>query len=278
VSLTITDKNHLTLKALNIKERFIKMYYNANAGHVGSSLSCAEILTFLYFGLMAENDEIILSKGHAAAALYSLLAEAAVLSEEEIATFYKDGTYLAAHPPANKIAKIPFATGSLGHGLGLSAGMGLASKLKKSGKTIYCITSDGELNEGSIWEAAMFISHHHLQNVVWLIDRNNLQGFGKTEDVISLKDLDKKLSAFGFNVLTVSGHNFEELNSIANFKSESQVPVAVICNTIKGNGWCKHENTIDCHYLPMNEDDYLEMLNSIKAEKTALNSPNDYEK
>ena len=272
------DKNILTHKSLKIKERFIKMYFHANAGHLGSSLSCLEILTFVYFGLKKDNDEILLSKGHAAAALYSLLAEAAVLSEEEIATFYQDGTYLAAHPPANKIAKIPFATGSLGHGLGLSAGMGLAAKLKKTSKTIYCLTSDGELNEGSIWEAAMFISHHRLHNVVWLIDRNKLQGFGKTEDVIALNDLDKKLVAFGFNVTTVNGHDFDELSGISNFISNADMPVAIICNTIKGNGWASYENTLDCHYLPLNKADYREILDSIEKEKTILNSQKDNEK
>lgn len=254
------------------------MYFSANAGHFGSSLSCLEILTYVQFGLMKEKDELILSKGHAAAALYSLLAEAAVLSEEEIATFYQDGTYLAAHPPANKIAKIPFATGSLGHGLGLSAGMGFAAKLKKTGKTIYCLTSDGELNEGSIWEAAMFISHHRLKNVVWFIDRNKLQGFGKTEDVISLNDLDKKLVAFGFNVTTINGHDFEELITISKFISNSQLPVAIICNTVKGNGWPSYENTLDCHYLPLNEADYREILDSIEKEKIILNSQDNHEK
>ena len=170
-------KNLLT-KAYHIKSRFLGMYKQANAGHVGCSLSVAEIITFVRFGWMNENDEIILSKGHAAAALYSMLAEDGTLSEEDIQTFYKNGTHLAAHPPVNKIRRIPFATGSLGHGLSLAAGLGLAQKLKKKDKKIFCITSDGEINEGSTWEAALFIAHHQLTNVIWLIDRNNLQGYG----------------------------------------------------------------------------------------------------
>jgi transketolase len=265
-------------KSLNIKDRFIRMYYEASAGHLGSSLSCTEILTSVYFDQMKENDEIVLSKGHAAAALYSILAEDGILSQDDISTFYKDGTILAAHPPANKIPKIPFATGSLGHGLGLSAGMGLAAKLKDHAKNIFCLTSDGELNEGSIWEAAMFINHHELLNVIWLIDRNQLQGFGRTEEVIKLEDLNLKLIAFGFNVLEIDGHNFDELTSINHFKSSSDKPIAIICNTKKGNGWNKYENTVDCHYLPLKEEDYIELINAIHSEKRTINNLKGYEK
>src|SRR6478609_7381828 len=177
-------------KALSVKKRFLKMYKHANAGHIGCSLSSTEMLTFLRFDWMEEGDEFVLSKGHAAALLYSVWAEYGILSEADIESFYKNNTYLAAHPPANKIKGIPFATGSLGHGLSLAAGLGLGLKLRKSNKKVFCITSDGELNEGSIWEAAMFIAHHNLTNVVWMIDRNQIQGFGRTEDVIKLNPLD----------------------------------------------------------------------------------------
>ena len=135
------------------------MYKNANAGHVGSSLSCAEILVFLRFAWMKNDDAFVLSKGHAAAALYSVLAEYGTLSESDIKSFYQDGTVLAAHPPVNKIKGVPFATGSLGHGLSLCAGMALASRLKNQQRKFFCLTSDGELDEGSVWEAALFIAH-----------------------------------------------------------------------------------------------------------------------
>src|ERR1700761_1351079 len=166
----------LGIKRDSIRNRLIRMYRQANAGQVGGSLSCLEMITFIRFGLMKTGDELILSKGHAAALLYSVLAEEGLISEDEIETFYRNGTYLSAHPPVNKIRGIPFATGSLGHGLSIAAGLGLAGKLKKNDKKIYCITSDGELNEGSSWEAALFIAHHNLTNVVWFIDRNYLQG------------------------------------------------------------------------------------------------------
>lgn len=233
------------------------MYRKANAGHVGCSLSCLEMIVFIKFELMKAEDELILSKGHAAALLYSVLAEDGVITESEIESFYQNGTYLPAHPPVNKIKGIPFATGSLGHGLSIAAGLGLANKLKKNDKKIFCITSDGELNEGSTWEAALFISHHNLKNVVWFIDRNYLQGFGRTEDTLKLDPLDKKLESFGFQVMNADGHSFDSLkNSVPSFQVER--PLALICNTIKGKD-LKLENTVDCHYLPLTEEEFLKL-------------------
>ncbi len=251
-----TIHKDLLTKAFNIKKRFLEMYKSANAGHVGCSLSVAEVITYVRFGWMSDTDEIILSKGHAAAALYSLLAEDGTLNEADIQSFYKNNTYLAAHPPVNKLGRIPFATGSLGHGLSIAAGLGLAQKLKKTDKKVFCITSDGEINEGSTWEAAMFIAHHNLKNVVWLIDRNKLQGFGRTEDVMKLEPLDKKLAAFGFNVVVAEGHDFLSLEASKIESQKSELPAAIICNTTKGNGWKTYEDKVDCHYLPMKDDQY----------------------
>ena len=258
--------NLLIKKALSIKKRFLKMYYEANAGHIGTSLSCAEILTFIFFKLMKDEDEFILSKGHAAACLYSILAEKGVLSEVEINSFYKEGTFLPAHPPCGKIEGISFATGSLGHGLSLAAGKGLAKKLKNEQAIIYCLTSDGELNEGSIWEAAQFINHHKLYNVIWIIDKNNIQGFGKTQDVLDPVDIKAKILSFGFEVLELDGHNFNEwLQHEAIIKNRMK-PLSIIANTTKGKGW-NIENTVDCHYLPFKENDYKDTL--ITLEKFA---------
>jgi transketolase len=234
------------------------MYKAANAGHVGCSLSCLEIITYIKFYLMKSDDELILSKGHAAALLYSVLAEDGVISDEEIESFYKDGTLLPAHPPVNKIKGIPFATGSLGHGLSIAAGLGLAGKLKKNNKKIYCITSDGELNEGSTWEAALFISHHNLKNVIWFIDRNFIQGFGRTEDTLKLEPLDKKLESFGFQALTADGHDFDSLiNTVDQFSNEK--PLAIICNTVKGKELTL-QDTVDCHYLPLTDSDFQKLI------------------
>ncbi|MBL0308534.1 MAG: transketolase [Bacteroidetes bacterium] len=256
----------LLIKVLNIKKRFLGMYKVANAGHVGCSLSIAEIVTFVRFAWMKEDDEIILSKGHAAATIYSMLAEEGILSEADIQTFYKNDTYLAAHPPVNKLKRIPFATGSLGHGLSLAAGLGLAQRLKKKDKMIFCIISDGELNEGSTWEAMLFIAHHLLTNVILLIDRNRLQGIGRTEDVMKMEPLDKKLEAFGFNVLLADGHDFTSLEQAKLETQHSKLPTAIICNTTKGKGWKQFEDKVDCHYLPMKEDQYQAIMKEVQLQ------------
>lgn len=255
---------NLLAKAFNIKKRFLAMYKMANAGHVGCSLSVAEILTFVRFAWMEEADELILSKGHAAASLYSLLAEDGTLSEEDIKSFYKNGTYLAAHPPVNRFPRIPFATGSLGHGLSLAAGFGLAQRMKQGDKKVFCITSDGELNEGSTWEAALFIVQNNLTNVLWLIDRNFLQGYGRTEDVMKLEPLDKKLQAFGFNVVTAEGHNFSSLEQAKLCAGRATQPSVIICNTTKGRHWKLYEDKVDCHYLPMKDDQYEVIMKEIE--------------
>lgn len=260
-----TERDLLT-KAFNIKKRFLGMYKMANAGHVGSSLSVAEIITFVRFAWMKANDEIILSKGHAAASLYSTLAEDGTLTEADINSFYKNNTYLAAHPPVNKLKGIPFATGSLGHGLSIAAGFGMAQKLKKSDKKVFCIASDGELNEGSTWEAALFIVHHNLKNVVLLVDRNRLQGYGRTEDVMKLDPLDKKFEAFGFNVLIADGHDFTSLENAKQAAEKSKIPTAIICDTTKGRGWKLYENMLDSHYLPMKDDQCDLILGVVESE------------
>ncbi len=252
--------NDLHSRAFSIKKRFLGMYAKAGAGHIGSSLSAAEILTFLFFEWMGDEDEFILSKGHAAAVLYSSLAEKGLLTDEDIDSFYQNGTYLAAHPPANKISKIPFATGSLGHGLSLAAGLGLAKRLKKSDHRIFCVTSDGELNEGSIWEAAMFIAHHRLRNVTWVIDKNNFQGFGATQDVMNLDPLADKLRAFQFDCIEIDGHDFEDWRQAKAQADRGEKPTAIIAKTIKGKDWVTHQNTMDSHYLPFKDRQYEDML------------------
>ncbi len=251
-------------RVFSVKKRFLAMYKKAHAGHIGSSLSCAEILVFLKFAWMHDDDTFVLSKGHAVAALYSLLAEVNALTPEQIDSYYADGTQLPALPPINVIKEIPFATGSLGHGLSLSAGMALGAKLKGQSRRFFCLTSDGELDEGSIWEAALFIAHHKLTNLVWLIDRNMIQGIGRTEDVIALEPLDAKLRAFGFYVVAANGHEFSSLltarGECETALAQENVPVAIIANTFKGNGIEHMHDTVDSHYLPMEGAEYERAL------------------
>lgn len=266
------DVNLLGIKSLSIQKRFLKMYFDANAGHIGSSLSCVDILTYVFFKLFNIKDEFILSKGHAAASLYSTLCEYGLIKEEQLDTFYKNNTYFSAHPPPNKLPKIPFATGSLGHGLSLSAGLSFGFKLSKLDNKVFCVTSDGELNEGSTWEAALFIQQHKLTNLLWFIDRNKLQGFGKTEEIIGLDLLKDKLVAFGFDVYEVDGHNFNEFLEIPVDFSKFKKPVVIICNTIKGKGWLNLENTVASHYLPIEKEDYKNFIERIDSEIEELKS------
>ncbi len=263
-------------RVFSVKKRFLAMYMKANAGHIGSSLSCAEILVLLKFGWMKAGDTLLLSKGHAAAALYSLLAEANLLSQSQIDSYYEEGTRLPALPPFNAIPEIPFATGSLGHGLSLSAGMALGARLNRQERRFFCVTSDGELDEGSIWEAALFIAHRKLASVVWVIDRNRIQGIGRTEDVMALEPLAAKLQAFGFHVVTCDGHDFASLlaarDECARVWQTRPAPVAIIADTIKGNGVSYMQDTVDSHYLPMSDAQYEQALDELtRAHATLLN-------
>jgi len=256
-------------RAYSVKKRFLAMYKKANAGHVGSSLSCAELLVFLKFAWMREQDELVLSKGHAVGALYSLLAETGRLTPEDIDSFYAEGTRLPALPPFDTFEEIPFSTGSLGYGLSASAGMALGATLARRDRRVFCVTSDGELDEGSVWEAALFIAHRRLTNVVWLIDRNGLQAFGRTEDVMALEPLDQKLRAFGFHVVSADGHDFASLigarEECSRVLETGSTPIAIVAHTVKGNGIRDVQDTVDCHYLPMSDTQYEQALDELMA-------------
>ena len=264
----------LAERVFSVKKRFLAMYKKANAGHIGSSLSCAELLVFLKFAWMQQHDTFVLSKGQAAAALYSLFAEDGLLTQRELDSFYQEGTLLSALPPFNAFEEIPFATGSLGYGLSVSAGMALGARLDRRDRRVFCLTSDGELDEGSVWEAALFIAHRKLTNVVWVIDRNGIQAIGRTEDVLALEPLDAKLRAFGFHVISVDGHDFASLLSARNECTEvlgrRAVPVVIIANTVKGNGISAMRDTVDSHYLPLNDEQYRQALDELTRAHEAL--------
>ena len=263
---SLSDVALLADRAASIKRRFLTMYMRANAGHVGCALSCADILAFVKFGWMEGSDDFILSKGHAAAALYSTLAEAGELTAEDIATFYRDGTLLAAHPPPGRLPGIPFATGSLGQGVSLSTGLALAAKLKgETSRRVFCVASDGELDEGSTWEAALFAAHHRLFNLVWLIDRNGIQGFGRTEEVLSLEPLAEKFLSFNWSVYTADGHSMQSLLDARNavVASTSRRPSVVICRTVKGLGMGVMADTVDCHYRPMTPEIFDQLMSAV---------------
>jgi len=273
-----TELVRLADRVFSVKKRFLAMYKRANAGHVGSSLSCAELLVFLKYAWMRDDDTFILSKGHAVAALYALLVEANLLDPRQLDTFYGEGTLLPALPPVNALEEIPFATGSLGHGLSLCVGMALGAALNRRPRRFFCLTSDGELDEGSIWEAALFLAHRKLDNVVWLIDRNRIQGMGSTEEVLALEPVDAKLRAFGFHVVVAQGHDFASLlaarDECLRVQAARRVPVAIIANTIKGNGIRHMEDTVASHYLPMDDAQYRQVLDELTRAHAAATGRN----
>src|SRR3954471_20023241 len=254
-------------RVFSVKKRLLAMYNMAHAGHLGSSLSGAELLVFLKYAWMRDDDTFVLSKGHAVAALYALLAEVNALEPRDLDSFYGEGTRFPALPPVNTIKEIPFATGSLGHGLSLCAGMALGAILNRRDRRFFCLTSDGELDAGSTWEAALFIAHRKLTNVVWLIDRNRIQGIGGTEEVLALEPLGAKLDAFGFHVLATDGHDFPSLlglrDQCTQALADQRRPLAVICNTVKGHGIRHMQDTVASHYLPMDDAQYSQALDEL---------------
>jgi transketolase len=226
---------------------------------------------------MRDEDTFVLSKGHAVAALYSLLAEVNALDPRALDSFYGEGTCFPALPPVNTIKEIPFATGSLGHGLSLCAGMALGAVLDRRDRRFFCLTSDGELDAGSTWEAALFIAHRKLTNLVWLIDRNRIQGIGGTEEVLALEPLGAKLDAFGFEVVVAEGHDFTSLlaardvcSRVREGQAGGERPVVIIANTIKGHGVRHMQDTVASHYLPMDDAQYEQALDELTRAHAAV--------
>lgn len=218
---------------------------------------------------MIPDEEFVLSKGHAAAVLYACLAEVGKISPADCETFYHDGTLLPAHPPAGKLPGIAFATGSLGHGLSLAAGLALGNRLRgKEQERVFCLCSDGELDEGSTWEAILFSAHQRLGNLVCLIDRNHIQGFGRTEEVLRLEPLAAKFSAFGWEVIQVEGNSLSALFGLRDALKPrpDATPRVVIATTQKGHGMLTLQNTVDCHYLPLTNEDYDQLIKAIEEE------------
>ncbi|MEI6696616.1 MAG: transketolase [Bacteroidota bacterium] len=244
----------------------LRLYKKANAGHIASSLSCLDILVFLYFKQMNENDHFILSKGHAALGLYTVLSAAGKISPAELETFYQDGTKLAAHPPCNGLLNgIVFGTGSLGHGLSLATGKAFSTRFTGNNNKVYCLLSDGDCNEGSTWEAALFAGHHKLNNLIVIIDNNGLQGFGSTQDVLNMTSHKNKWDAFNFDVYEdENGNDLESLqHTFLSIRFNDPRPKCIIAKTIKGSGVSFMENKLEWHYLPMTDEQYTQAVNQI---------------
>lgn len=277
--MKITNVEALKKIAIEVRKDIIEEVYSAKSGHPGGALSCADILTVLYFNQMnidekkpedPNRDRLILSKGHASPALYAVLAEKGYFPKEELKNFRKIGNKLQGHPDMKNIPGVDMTTGSLGQGLSAGIGMALASKMDKAGCKIYCILGDGEIEEGQVWEALTAASKNKLDNLCVILDNNNLQIDGEIEKVGGMSNITEKLLSFGFNVVNINGHNIDEIiDAITTAKQTKGKPTAIIAKTVKGKGISFMENNASWHGKAPNEEEYnlaIEELNKSMLE------------
>jgi transketolase len=240
------------------RRRLLQMHYESKVGHIGGNLSALDILLFLYHHHMQREDIFVLSKGHSAGALYITLWSKGLLQDGELSTFHRDGTRLCGHPPAQGLPQVPFATGSLGHGLPLAAGLAMGYRLQKDARRVFCLLSDGEIQEGSNWEALWFSCHHALSNLVLLVDGNGFQGFGSTKEVSGqgASSFAAMCASQGMPCAVIDGHDPQALAEALNAPLPQGALRIIWCNTVKGKGVSFMENRMDSHYLPLTEEQY----------------------
>ena len=244
----------------------------AGVGHIGSSLSIAEIIALLYSSVLnikspddPERDRFILSKGHAVLALYAALQLKGFITREELGTFCDDGTRLCGHPEV-EVPGIDFATGSLGMGLSFGVGSALAAQKSKSARKVYVLVSDAELNEGSLWESVLFAGHHNLSNLVVFVDQNGQQALGYTKDVLDTNSVEKKFQAFNWDAHVVDGHDCQAMmDALSKLNYQSGPPHVLVAKTTFGKGVSYMENQIQWHYLPMTDEQFQQAMNEIDA-------------
>lgn len=246
-----------------VRLRLLKMHYESGVGHIGGNLSAIDAMMISFHEFMQPDDRFILSKGHSAGALYVVLWSLGLLTDSDLSTFHKDATLLAGHPPSSGLPRVDFATGSLGHGLSLAAGTALAFRLKRTDGHVFCMTSDGEWQEGSTWEAFIFACHQGLSNLTVLIDHNRLQGFGTTAEVASMLPIHERIAGFNADIDVVAGHNLEEIRVALHRKTDR--PHIIILETVKGKGVSFMENQMEWHYRPLTEALYLQAVLEIAA-------------
>jgi transketolase len=258
--------------ARQIRTLVLRESKRANVGHIGSALSVADIIAALYARILdpsrtdAERDRFVLSKGHAALALYAALFARGAITDEQLRSYCADGSLLGVHPE-HHLPGIDFSTGSLGHGLSLAAGAALAAKMGGSPRRAFVLLSDAECNEGSIWEGAMFAKHHGLSNLVAILDMNGQQALGYTKDVLDLDRMADRWAACGWSVLELDGHDAPGLaRSIEELDVRAGPPHAIIARTVFGKGVSFMENMIEWHYLPMSDSQYAQAVAEIGDE------------
>ena len=270
-----TKKVQLQRIANHVRQGVIEGVYHAKSGHPGGSLSIADTLTYLYYNEMKvdpanpkweERDRLVLSKGHCCPALYSVLAEKGYFDKSELKSLRHVGAMLQGHPDMKHIPGVDMSSGSLGQGISAACGIALAGKLKKADWRVFTILGDGEIEEGQVWEAAMYASHYKLDNLCIFVDLNGLQIDGSTAEVMNSSPLDKKFEAFGWHVISVNGHDFDELRvAFKEAKETKGQPTAIIAHTVKGKGVSFMENQAGWHGKAPNAEETKQALAELEA-------------
>ena len=273
----MSDINFLQTKSTDLRKDIVKMICKSKSGHPGGSLSVIDILTALYYDVMnvdvanpkKENrDRFVLSKGHAAPALYAVLADKGYFDKGLLETLRQYGSILQGHPDMKKISGVEISTGSLGQGLSVANGMALASRLQNIPYRVYVAMGDGELQEGQVWEAAMTSAQYKLDNLTAFVDYNNLQIDGNVSDIMNVASVEDKFKAFGWNVLTIDGHNFQEiLDAVEKAKECKGKPTMIVANTVKGKGVDFMENVCGFHGVAPTEEETKRAIEQL--EKTS---------
>ena len=270
----------LQKKANDIRKGIVTAVHSAKSGHPGGSLSATDIFTYLYFEEMnidpadpkkEDRDRFVLSKGHVAPGLYSTLANRGYFPVEDLTTLRHTGSYLQGHPDMKHIPGVDMSSGSLGQGLSCAVGMALGAKMQGKEYRTYCLCGDGEIQEGQIWEAAMFAGHRKLDNLVVIVDNNNLQIDGKISDVCSPYPIDKKFEAFNFHVINVDGNDFDSLRAaFEEAKATKGMPTAIVAKTLKGKGVSYMEDNAGWHGKAPNDDEYAIAMEELTKEGERL--------
>ena len=274
--MTKQEMLQLKMTATRVRMGIIEATHGGKSGHPGGSLSAADVLTYLYFKEMQidpqnpqdpDRDRFVLSKGHAAPGLYSVLAERGFFPVADLPTLRRSGSYLQGHPNMNTVPGVDMSTGSLGQGVSAAAGMALAAKMKNPDVNVYTLLGDGEIEEGQPWEAFMFAHQYKLDNLCVIIDNNNLQIDGKITDVMSPYPIPEKLRAFGFQVYEIDGHDFEQMETAFNQARETKgVPSAIVMKTVKGKGVSFMENQAGWHGKAPNDEEFEIAMNELSAQ------------
>lgn len=276
------ENEFLKIKANEIRKDIIEEVYNAKSGHPGGSLSIADIMTVLYFDELnideknprwEDRDRLVLSKGHCAPALYAALSERGFFEKEKLKSLRKLDSNLQGHPNMNDVLGVDMSTGSLGQGLSVANGMAISGKIDNKNYRVYCILGDGEIEEGQIWEAAMTSNKYKLDNLCVIVDNNNLQIDGTIQEVMDSNPIDEKFKAFGFDVIKIDGHSFDEIKTaFKEAKETKEKPTCIIAKTIKGKGVSFMENQAGWHGKAPNEEEYTQAIKDLKEGKKYANN------